>query len=170
MSAIVAHCPGCGLIFKSRLIGFGPNANGGRFVLHSNSEQCPRCGRMAAVVDGVFTAAMGQVRLLAGPQITQEILKRFTELVEQARRNEISPDALQELATKLDPKLGEAVAEARKFPFWLAMLLLTLTTIKSCNVQHNFNHTIDWNRALEQVIEFKQKQPVQKPAPTRVEE
>jgi len=82
---------------------------------------------------------MGQVRLLAGPQITQEILKRFHRPGGASSTERDFARALQEQATKLNPQTCEAVAEARKFPFWLAMLLLTVTTIKSCNVQHNFN-------------------------------
>ena len=55
-------------------------------------------------------ATLGRVRLIDGPQITQDILRRFTELVEQAQRSEISADTLQEQASKLDSKLGDAVA------------------------------------------------------------
>jgi len=167
MTAVVAHCPQCDLIFKSRL--FGANLMVQRLVLTGNREMCPRCRGMAAIVDGVFTAAFGHVRLIDGPQITREILRRFTELVQQAQRNEISADTLQEQAGKLDSKLGEAVAEFRKsgLPSWPTMLLLAAMTLNSCKVQHNVNHSIDWNRAFEQAIEFLQRSPPQKPAPTQ---
>jgi hypothetical protein len=64
---------------------------------------------------------------------------------------EISPDELQKQASKLDPKLGEAVGKMRAggSTTLAAALIITLAVIHSCKLDAKLN----LNRVVDQVIE-----------------
>jgi hypothetical protein len=112
---------------------------------------------MAEIVDGVFEATMGVVKLIDGPQVTRDLMKKFADLVAQAQRQQITPDDLEREATKLDPKLGEAVAKARAsgVSFWAGLLLLALATLNSCKLDAK----LDLNRAFDQLINMRPQFP-----------
>jgi hypothetical protein len=60
MTGVPAHCPHCGRIFISSLIGFGP---GTTLTLNNVGVSCPFCRQMANAVDGTFDFVGNLVRV-----------------------------------------------------------------------------------------------------------
>ena len=156
MVTIPVYCPNCGAIFRSR--GFGTldspavaNSDIRKLTLGGNRETCINCGKMANIVDGVFDVSRNALTLLQGPQITVDVLKAFSELLEKVRQNTITQDELQNEAEKLNPELGKAVSEIRKHPNLLPFaVVLLIVALQSCDF--NFEATVDLNKLLDQAF------------------
>ena len=148
MVAIPVYCPNCGAIFKSRLVAASSVRN---LTFGGNRETCIQCGEMANIVDGVFDVSENALKLLQGPQITVDVLRAFSELLERAHQNMITPDELQTEAEKLGPELGKAVAEIRKRPALLTVAsLLLITALQNCDF--NLEMKVDLNQLLNQAF------------------
>jgi hypothetical protein len=70
-----AVCNNCGAIFPSRLIEVRGSAEAMYF--EGNKEQCPVCGHMARLPDGLFNFANDAIEVLQAPDRTVEDLRRF---------------------------------------------------------------------------------------------
>jgi hypothetical protein len=161
MARLPAYCQSCGCLFQSSY-GIGRSGPVKNITFRGNLDQCPNCRQPARVLDGVFEAVGDVVRLIDGPQLTRDILEKFGALVAQAQRQQITPDDLEREATKLDPKLGEAVAKARAsgVSFWTGILLLALAALHSCQLDAK----LDLNRAFDQLIKMRPQFPASPPA------
>ena len=162
MSHLVAHCSHCGCLFQSRRVVISGSGTITNITFKDVREECPNCRQTAQVVDGVFDYVGEVVKLIDGPQLTRDLLKRFADLVAQAQRQQITVDDLEREATKLDPKLGEAVAKARAsgVSFWTGILLLALAALHSCKLDAK----LDLNTAFDQVINMRPQFPASPPA------
>jgi hypothetical protein len=165
MGNLVAHCGNCGCLFLSPYRIRNSTRSGTK---KGNTAGCPNCGHRAAVVEGVFDAVGDVLTLIDGPQLTRDLMKKFADLVAQAQRQQITPDDLEREATKLDPKLGEAVAKARAsgVSFWAGLLLLALATLHSCKLDAK----LDLNRAFDQALSEYSRSTASSPAKTTGEE
>ena len=156
MVAIPVHCPHCGAIFRSRGLSIFESpafaeSSVQRVTLGGNRETCINCGKMANIVDGVFDASENALKLLQGPQITVDVLRAFSELLERAHENTITPDELQTEAEKLNPELGKAVAEIRKRPdFLIVATVLLIAAVRSCDF--SLETKVDLNQLLDQAF------------------
>jgi len=105
---------------------------------------------MANMVDGTFDATGDVLTLLSGPQFTRDILRQFSMLVERAANREITDNQLRAEAEKIDPGLGEVVAQVQKRAGWAATaaLLLAVIALRSCNF--NVNVEVDLNEIWDQ--------------------
>lgn len=161
MAGIPVYCPHCGAVFQSRGFSIAPGAF--RSVFVGNLETCIQCGKLARIIDGVFDVSReGILSLVEGPDISRELLQRFSRSVERAAKNEITLDALQAEADKLDPALGKLVATTRG-RFGLAGLVILMLFMKSCN----FETKLDVNRLYDQWI-IHQSQTAIRNSPTDV--
>ncbi len=156
MVAIPVHCPHCGAIFRSRGLSILESpafaeSSVQRITLGGNRETCISCGKMANIVDGVFDTSGDVLKLLKGPKLTSDVLRAFSELLDLAHQNKITPDELQDQAEKLDPNLGEAVAEIRKKPSSLLLVaVLLIAALRSCDFQ--LEATVNLNQLLDQAF------------------
>lgn len=147
MTGVPVYCPNCGAIFASRMFDIS-NSRGIR--LSDCHEPCVQCGKDANLVEGVFDVTNNAVTLIRGSELTANILRAFSQLLEETQSNKITPDELQTKAAKLHPKLEEAIASARKTPglLWIVITLL-LAVLHQCHF--NIDATIDLNKLFEQI-------------------
>lgn len=141
-----AYCSNCGAIFPSPISILG----GGRVTLVGNITNCPRCGGAANILDGVFGVTNGVLQLLSGPQITRDVLRAVTTLIERAVRKEITPQDLEKEVTAINPELGAAVSEITKSPWPLAVLTILMLALQQCNLNVDVN--VDINSLWDQII------------------
>jgi hypothetical protein len=135
-------------LFASRVFGTSGGVVG--LTLRGNKESCPYCGHLADMADGVFDFTEGALRLVAGPDVTRDMLQRFGELIAKAYEVKMEPSAIEEAADLIDPKLGEAVRRAREgaVPFWVVMIVM-LYLLTKCEL--NLNVNLDVNQLISQV-------------------
>ncbi len=156
MVAIPVYCPHCGAIFRSRglsILGSPAFAKSSvqKLTLGGNRETCISCGKMANIVDGVFDTSKNALKLLQGPQITVDVLRAFSEILQRAHDNTITPDELQTEAEKLNPELGKAVAEIRKRPDILTVATVFLiVAFQTCDFK--LETKVDLNQLLDQAF------------------
>jgi hypothetical protein len=82
------------LIFESHLIGFGPGVNVQDLTLGGNLEQCPRCGGVAELPEGRFNLVGDTIEVLEATPLTRARLSQLADLLDRARRGDISEDEL----------------------------------------------------------------------------
>lgn len=146
-SAIPASCPSCGAVFPSRLANFG-GANIKNLTLIGNKETCPYCGSMADVANGVFNITESIVTVVSAPNVTKEMLAKFSHAVQEAYRDKTAPEDLAREVEQIDPRFGEIIRDARKNPrLYTVALILILAAIKSCSVEVK----VDANRLIDQI-------------------
>lgn len=147
MADIPAFCYNCGNIFPS---GFALSGSAKSWNYGCQS-QCPRCGNMAVIADGSYEAAGDALKVIDGSEFTHAVVAAFNDLLHQARAGKLDGEQLEKAASKLDPKLGEAIATARSSGATLPVVaLLLMATLHSCQLK--IDAKVDLNRALDQVI------------------
>lgn len=148
MAAIPCYCENCGTIFEFNGIG-GSNIRG--LTLRGNRVSCPNCYSLAKMADGVFNVTDGVLNLISGSDFTAGLMQRFGDLIKRAYEENASPEALQEQANELDPRLGKVIAEARKSGgiFWFVMAAL-MVFLTHCSFQ--IEAKVDVNRLMDQLI------------------
>lgn len=103
MVNLPAVCNKCGSIFPS-----GVAANGGVTItiMSSKSGPCPVCGGMGDIPDGTYRVIENIIEVLSAPDRTIYELKRLSEILDQAKKEEISKKELVEEAEKTIPKIS----------------------------------------------------------------
>ena len=145
-AVIPAHCPNCGVVFRSRLLSIGGNVK--NLTLSGNMETCPFCGNRANTAEGVFDIADGVITVISAPHITEEMLRAFGAVVKTAYAEKTDPDDLAKQADKIDTTLGQLVRSvSSNKTFYLTGLLLVILAIKSCNL----NIDLDVNELIDQM-------------------
>lgn len=141
---IPATCLTCNFIFPSAF-----NLSG-RFTIRGCTTNCPRCGSLAQVWDGVFDAAENILNIVQMSAFTQEQIDSFLTQSRLALSGQISLEQLEERSRKIDPNLGKAAEEIRKSgPVMTFLLLLFIFAFESCNVNIDINRLIDQFMANE---------------------
>ncbi|WP_394891157.1 hypothetical protein ACG873_07545 [Mesorhizobium sp. AaZ16] len=152
MVQIPAYCEHCGNLFASRLISIQGNVRSLR--LSNNKETCPRCGKMASTIDGVFDTADGVMRMLQGPQFSADMLRQFTDLLDKAHVDRLSGDELYQQAAAINPELGKAIAPLRgKSTSVLGIILLIIiAALQSCDFK--LEAKVDINQLVDQAVDY----------------
>lgn len=143
---VPALCPSCGGISEIRLpFAMGP---GTRVHLAGNMTNCPYCGSIAQVADGVFEIAAGAIKIISAPDITSAMLTNFGQLISATYQGKASTDNLEESARIIDLRLGAAVQLAKQSNgyTWVVLLMLAFFISQCVNVD------VDANRLIDQMI------------------
>lgn len=153
---LVALCPDCGSLSRPPF-----NFENIEVMQISNvSVQCPFCGGMARLNDGVFSIAKDTIEVIKAGHVTKEILLKMKDLVEKAQRGDMTFDEFAIRANSINPLIGELVQKSRgKIAFATLLLMLLIILQKSCSIDINFNVNLDANQLVEQVIGESPKQP-----------
>lgn len=149
MSAIPAHCPYCGAIFASII----PSIAGGRVIgLSGNKETCRNCGRWANVADGVFEVNEGVINLVSGPNVSRELVKRFSIILADAANKRVSIDEFKHLAKEIDPSIGKAAEKIAARPgLFYTISVILLIVLSRCNFEINIE--MDVNQLFDQAVQ-----------------
>ncbi len=142
---IIASCSHCGAIFQSRAFRIQGAIN---LTLSGNKETCPNCGKLADIADGVFDITAQAIRIVSAPDLTREKYARFLALLRQSQKRGVPPDQLEQEASAIDERFGEAVSLARSGPAWIILVLLILW-LKSCTT--DMQVTLDVNELFDQI-------------------
>jgi hypothetical protein len=127
MPMLPAVCSSCGAMFAS-----GYYLSGTSTHVEGNLVQCPICGGIGRVPDGLYNLRDGLIELLSGPSQTIADLKRFAALLEEARAKRIPPE---EVAAKVARELPQYEGFVRRFLLprspgdFFAFLLLVIAAI-----------------------------------------
>jgi hypothetical protein len=115
-------CDHCGLVFPSRAFVF---ADEQQATLNEVGETCPRCANVAFLPSGMFNIVGGTLEVLEATPLTRARLSQLGNVLDRARRGEISEDAL---ADEIEREGGPtAVAELlRKTPPKLRRVLILI--------------------------------------------
>lgn len=142
---ILANCPSCGAVFRSRAFAISGNVSG--LTLRGNKETCPFCGAWANISDGLFDVANGVLRVISAPQLTKDMLAAFGALIQKAHEQKTAPDELAKEADEIDPELGKFIRLLRTRDLYAVGLLLLLIAIRSCTVSVE----VDVNELIDQI-------------------
>ncbi|PEW04514.1 hypothetical protein CN425_05115 [Bacillus cereus] len=102
MNQVPAFCDNCGNIFPSG-IAF-ENSIG--ITMIGNKSQCPRCGYMARVPDGVFNFYNNAIEVLQASESTIKDLQKFYSIIQTANKAEATPQEVEQEIEKEVPKLS----------------------------------------------------------------
>ncbi len=135
-------CWHCGLIFSS--LGFDVGI--GRGIKFSNcQEECPQCGEIAQVVDGVYGAVNDLARYIAAHQKAQE-WRRVAEIADEVRQRRMTPEQAQEEIGLLTPefaalmlKLGKFIGPYARFVLLFFLLKVSITYDATSAIEDIFN-------------------------------
>jgi hypothetical protein len=152
MPPIPAFCRSCGRAFASGI--FAENVRG--LTLSGNTSQCPYCGGIGDIPDGVFDVFDDVIRVVSSPSWTVDRLNRLAGKLSKAREQKASPEAVAEIVDKEDPQLASVFrrllvpADAGQFYGLLAVIVTILLYLAS---QGNQASPEDVERITNQAVE-----------------
>lgn len=125
MVILPAICDSCGTVFPSGYAGGG----GSTMIMQGCiSGPCPNCKGMGHVPDGTYRLVENIIEVLSAPQRTFEELKQFSDLLDRARKEEITTEELKketkEKAPDLHPLLDWVLPRNRAEKFNFGMVIL----------------------------------------------
>lgn len=125
MINLPAICDNCEMIFPSGIAGGG----GSTLVMEGNkSGPCPRCGKMGSIPDGTYRLIENIIEVLSAPERTLDELKRFSDLLDKTRKEELNIEELvketNERLPSLHPLLDWVLPRNRSEKFSFGMVLL----------------------------------------------
>jgi len=105
-------------------------------VMNNNYQECPYCGTMMRLEDGVFSFDEdGIATLLSDPEFTTDKLLQLHELALAAQRRKYSAEKFKEEAEKITPKAGllalhtpKTFADMMAFYSFLSVLIFGIIT------------------------------------------
>lgn len=146
-----AHCPSCGLIFNSAL-----EVQGGAVAISGVTQNCPRCGERAAVIDGDFEVIGGDIlRVISAPEQSEEVLRRISEVLKSGIEKEESRESVIGKVEAISPETASILKpfEGADASTWLFMLGLIYAASRMVSVSVH----VDFNRLLDQAAEYVQQ-------------
>lgn len=129
MPYIPAFCDHCGLIFNS---GFSFGGNVQNITMSGNKTQCPNCGEMAIIPDGLYNVVNNTIELLKGPEISAQRLKLLKLIITDLRNKELTNQELNNKLTEEIPELSslkDFLPKTRNELYAFLGLLLAIVTI-----------------------------------------
>ena len=104
MASIPGYCEHCGAVFDGAgLISITGSSN---IRIRGNRTNCPRCGRIARLVDGVFAERGLGLEVQSGPPLTHAIVDQLREISRKVNAREISAAEAALQAESIDPIFG----------------------------------------------------------------
>jgi hypothetical protein len=151
--------PNCGLIFPSAGFTLGENATNA--TLSGNTEQCPRCGTTAPVLEGVFNIIGNSIEVLQSTGATAAQLARLAELLREAERTRQTPEQVAGTVKRELPSLGELEKQLLipRTPEAFYTFLGAAASVASLFVKEPSVTYVDRRVTVEQVIEKIYSQP-----------
>lgn len=101
-----ALCDSCGNVFSANIIGGFGSAT---IIMKGNQTNCPNCGKMARILDGTYELVNNFIKILSSPQRSYEELKSFSEILQEAKKNDISIDEIVAETNTRTPGLSSLV-------------------------------------------------------------
>lgn len=147
MGLVPGYCKDCGARFLSQAVSVDETST---VILENNRVNCPNSpSHRAYLLDGVFTGAGELVRLVSGPDLSVEVLREVSELLEQARAQGRSMEDAADLVDGMHPGLGRILKRFQNLG-----LAVTFVGVLSADINVNLNIDIDVNRLVEQAVEL----------------
>ena len=107
MASIPGYCPHCGLVFDGQ--GGIHVSNSSNITISGSRINCPRCHKMARLVDGTFSERGNGLEIVSAPALTHIVLDQLRKISAQIESGELSPsEAIDEVA-KVAPGLAKYV-------------------------------------------------------------
>ena len=147
---IPVYCANCGALFSSRALDFRGSIR--NLQIRNCREDCPFCGQMAQIVDGVFHVADGVLSIVSAPSVTKQMLAALEAVVTKAYREKQPSEELAKEVEKIDPTFGDVVRKACLKVGLPLVLMILLAAIKSCSVDAKVDVKLDANRLIEQLM------------------
>ena len=147
--AISAYCPTCGHVFSSRFIQISGNVR--NLTLRDNKEQCPRCGAMANVQDGVFDVVNGVLREIKRSGISPESAMALASLGPIKASDAVDEDEVIAAAMALNPELGKVFGAMKGRGVMAVVLMILMFVLSRCDVKLNVD--LDVNDLINQISE-----------------
>lgn len=119
-------------------------------------ERCPRCGRLANNIDGVYDIIGDAVHIITTDKRRVRETSQLYDTLREAFERKISPEQAARQVEKIAPDVAAQLNKIEgKYALYikLVILYLFLKTSISLNAGMNVDITLDVNQALEQVIE-----------------
>ena len=136
MAGVPAYCERCNTLFESSALSIGSGA----VVTFANcGTSCPRCGGMARILDGTYSAVGAALQVLRGSSFTHEQVRRLQTLrssLESEGRDpkETIPKEVIEAISAIQPELGAAVKLLQNgHAGWAVFMLFLFILIKQCS-------------------------------------
>jgi hypothetical protein len=85
----------------------GGGGGGGSVGFVGFSVICPHCGRLSAIVPGVYKGDDEKLELLLDPSVSSEMLEAFRRLATDVQTGRITPEAAEREAEKIHPKAAK---------------------------------------------------------------
>lgn len=120
-------CANCGHVFQTGLISIC-NAVGVTF--EGCSASCPRCGGMAAIADGTYSAHGNTLRLDAGPLSTRQIISELSRVAQKAREERLSTEEVLAELVNINPDLAKKLKSIGPWPV-VGLIILLFWLVKS---------------------------------------
>ena len=128
MPNMPAFCRSCGLVFPSSFV--IENSSGVSFS--GVSSQCPRCGGVGQVPDGIYNVLGQLVQLLAGPKSSARQLRELQVALESARTKQQEPEEVRKAILANAPELtglASALPSTRVELYSFITVVLTLLAL-----------------------------------------
>ncbi|WP_373514474.1 SEC-C metal-binding domain-containing protein [Persicitalea sp.] len=130
MPVLPAICPN-GHIFKSSF--FIENAH--NISLSGIKSQCPYCGSMGSIPDGLYDFIDGTVKFLGAPTVSISSLRKLKVILEDARENKDNFSTLSEKLNRETPELSslsDIIPKNRNELYgFIGLILMILTLIQN---------------------------------------
>ena len=97
---------------------------GATLHMAGNQQQCPRCGNLAAVSDGIYRQIGGAVEIVGAPGMTLAVLKSVGVLIERANKGQITVEAATAEAAKINPELASMINQWLSLGIAFVMMML----------------------------------------------
>ena len=152
MPHIPAFCRTCGRVFPSGI--FAENVR--RLTMSGNTSQCPYCGGIGDLPEGVFDVFDDVIRVVSSSAWTVDRLNLLAGKLTQAREQRAAPEAVAEMVRNEDPELGSLLMkllipkDAGQFYGMLAIVVSILLFLASQSGQASQE---DVERITDQAVE-----------------
>jgi uncharacterized protein YecA (UPF0149 family) len=102
MPEMPAFCKNCGAIFGSGMV-FDNCIN---VTLRGNTSQCPQCGGIGEVPDGVFDMTNNAIKMISGTSRSIKNLKKLALILTEAQKSNTSKEQIESIIKKEVPELS----------------------------------------------------------------
>ncbi|PAV28426.1 hypothetical protein CIL05_17460 [Virgibacillus profundi] len=131
-------------------------------MIGNKSGPCPNCGSMGHVPDGTYRLVENIIQVLSAPERTIDELKRFADLLEKTRKEEITTAELEKETEKelpgLHPLLDWVIPgnRAEKFSFGMVVLGTALNIFASTLLNNQPTEDIEPEVIINNIYEIQE--------------
>ncbi|MBN2592401.1 MAG: SEC-C domain-containing protein [Sedimentisphaerales bacterium] len=104
MAGIPAFCEQCKFVFDSKFV--GGVSDGATIHLSGCGVSCPKCGRMAKILDGVYKSIDGALEVFVENQSIED-LKKILSILEYAKKHKLDREEIVKKIKKEAPELSK---------------------------------------------------------------